>query len=153
MPPELLTIAARLALIQLPEGAHGDAIFSSITVIIASICVFLFKGYWTKQFSAINARIGGVIGEVAGLRVEMAAMDGRIKSIPADTALQISESYEKGSVAARLAFVAKDACNQRKEDVNRRLGDIEGVAREAAQHAERANYKIEGLEAHQHGGD
>ena len=129
-----------------PTAVPAEGVYSSIVVIIATVAIAISKGYLNRQFSGVHERINGVEGQVAKMRVEMAEMDGRVKRIPADTALQIAESYEKGSGAARVAFVAKEACGQRQKDVDRRLDGIDSVARTAAQHAEQANYRIENLE-------
>ena len=129
--------------------AQWEAVSGSIAFILATIAIALSKGYLTKQFSGVNEKINGVKGELSGLRVDMAVMDGRIKSIPADTALQIAESYEKGSKVSRESFVAIGTCGQRQKDVDRRLDGIESVARTAAHDADEAGFRIRGLE---HGG-
>ena len=135
-----------LAFVQASIATQMDGIMPSVAIIFATVAIAVSKGYLNKQFSGVYTRINGVESQVAKMRVEMAEMDGRIKSIPADTSLQIAESYEKGSGAARAAFVAKESCGQRQKDVDRRLDGIDSVAREAAHHAEQANYRIENLE-------
>ena len=136
-----------------PAAVQAEGLYSSIVVIIATVAIAVSKGYLNKQFSGVHERIGKVEKEVSGLRVEMAAMDGRIKRIPADTALQIAESYDKGRTASRAAFVSKDACATRQKDVDRRLEDIESSARSAEQTAERSGYRIDNLEKPRHGGN
>ena len=129
-----------------------DGVFSSIAIIVATIAVALSKGYLNKQFSGVHDRISRVEKGVSGLRVEITALDGRVKGIPADTALQIAESYEKGSSAARTTFVSKDSCGQRQKDVDRRMDKIEGTAGTAARLSDRADARISGLE-HEYRGD
>ena len=103
----------------------GDGVVSSVVVILATVAIAVSKGYLNRQFSGVHNRINGVEQEIAGLRVGMATLDARVQSIPADTALQISESYNRGTVATRAAFVSIGECQQREKDVERRLNSLE----------------------------
>ena len=146
-----------LLLFQAPNvGEQTLEVYYSISVLIMSSVLGAIWIYMQKQFSSMTKRHDASEKVASDFRTDVlsrfSGLTERINNLPANMALQIAENYEKGSNASREAFVAKDACGQRQRDVDRRLGDIEDVAREAAQHAERANYKIEGLEAHQHGG-
>lgn len=103
----------------------GEGVTSSVVIIMATVAIAVSKGYLNRQFSGVHNRINGVEQEIAGLRVGMAAMDERVMNIPSDTALQISESYAKGAMASRAAFVAIGECQQRERDVERRLNRLE----------------------------
>jgi hypothetical protein len=139
-------------LAQLANAATADnqQVFYNLTFIGLSGILGGIWIYMQKQFSAITKRSDASEKMAADFRVSVegrfATLAQQISSLPADTALQIAESYERGSKAAREAFVPTAQCAQREKEVDRRLDGIDSVARTAAQHAERANYRIENLE-------
>jgi hypothetical protein len=148
----LLLLAIQATAMQNPVEAYYSATVVGVCSALGAIWI-----YMQKQFSAIAKRSDASEKMTAEFRVSVegrfATLAQQISSLPADTALQISESYEKGSKAAREAFVPTAQCSQREKEVDRRLDGIDSVARTAAQHAERANYRIENLENPSHRGD
>lgn len=145
-------ILLQAAAMQNPAEAYYSMTVISVCSALGAIWIYMQKQFTAmqKQFVAVTTRQDSAEKSAAEFRESVgsrfATLTQQISSLPADTALQIAESYEKGSKTAREAFVPTAQCGQREKEVDRRLGSIEDVARTAAQHAERAHYRIEGLE-------
>jgi hypothetical protein len=141
----LLLLAIQATATQNPVEAYYSATIVGVCSALGAIWIYMQKQFTSisKRDASREERMGEFRAQVEG---RFATLTQQISSLPADTALQISESYERGSKAAREAFVPTAQCSQREKEVDRRLDGIDSVARTAAQHAERANYRIENLE-------